>query len=250
MSDIVLPPTSPAKTSGLLESLSNLAARTTPLLIITMLSVAASLIMFFTLLALRSEPPEVRVAFVKLHPNGSYHISYNDTEQPFSLFQSTIDSLLRKALIARFSENPRTVQSDYNTAALFMGSSELGRFMREFDAPAQIRRIQECVGCPIIEPKIQALQHMEYLSNAGIDTLAQGRIVRSTAYISLEHRNRTSGDLIRAESKIVPIEWHLDPTKIRAIGNADDVSIAILNVNPIGLTILSYTVQDDRSAAG
>ena len=77
---------------------------------------------------------KVKVAFVKLHPNGSYNVAFYDSEQPFSLFQNTIDHLLRKAVIARFKRDPETIRNDHNYFALFLGTTELTKFLSEYRA--------------------------------------------------------------------------------------------------------------------
>ncbi len=240
-----MPPLYPDSTSGLLARIASVGARAHALVIVCLAQTVLSLFLIVTLLSIdRTE--RIRIAFVKLHPNGSYHVSFNDTEQPFSLFASTIDALLRRAIVARFREHPATIVADYNVAALFMGAMELQRFINEFEAPRFIQDYLDCVGCPIVEPVVQALHHLEDVSPQ-IDTLSAGKVIRSTMYLRFDFRDRHSGALLRQESKIVPISWYIDPAKIAAIGDVDSASMQALNVNPIGLTLLSYSLADDQS---
>ena len=241
------PPQAPKGDTSILASLSRAAAATTPILIVAIFSITLNATLLLWMLLRAEEPIPVRVAFVKLHPNGSYHVSYNDTEQPFSLFQSTIDSLLRKAITSRLRFNPSTIQADYNAHAVFLSQFELGRFMTEFNAREKINQALECQSnCVRIEPAIQAIQHLNYVST-DIDTLASGRVVQSTAYVNLEHRAPNS-QVLRTESLIIPMEWQLDPNKVAAIGDMNNLSMQVLNVNPIGLTILRFDIEEDRSA--
>lgn len=246
MTTSALPPQKPPRATGPLTRLATAASRTSALVIVCLALIALNAIQFFATLSAASNTEPLPVAFVKLHPSGSYYVSYHDADMPFSIFESTINSMLRKAVQTRFRENPDTIRADYNVAALFLGSRELERFINEFDAPAKIEEITTCTSCPIVEPNIQALQHLENLSPE-IGPMTQGRITRSTMYLTLEYRDRRTGRLIRSENKILPIEWHLDPRKISAIA-AGELSLAVLNHNPIGLTILSWNMTDDRTS--
>lgn len=241
-----LPPLRPENPAGFLARTARAGTRLNALLIVCLAQTVLCLFLIVALISIDTTE-RIRVAFVKLHPNGSYHVSFNDSEQPFSLFASTIDALLRKAIVSRYRENPDTIVADYNAAALFMGATELQKFIDEFDAPAYIEDYLSCPGCPVVEPVVQTLHHLEDVSPR-IDTLSAGKVIRSTMYLNFEYRDRRTGALLREEAKIVPLSWHLDPAKIAAIGAAGDAtSMQALNVNPIGLTLLSYSLADDRS---
>ena len=241
-----LPPLRPENPAGLLARIARTGTRVNALVIVCLAQTGLCLFLAAALLTIDTGE-RIRVAFVKLHPNGSYHVSFNDSEQPFSLFASTIDALLRKAIVSRYRENPETIVADYNAAALFMGAAELRKFIAEFDAPAHIQQYLSCAGCPVVEPVVQTLHHLEDVSPR-IDELSAGKIIRSTMYLNFQYRDRRTGALLREEAKIVPLSWHLDPAKIAAIGEAgDSASMQALNVNPIGLTLLSYSLADDRS---
>lgn len=239
-------PTNPTSGRGPIARLAAVSVQTNALVLICMglMLLIAFLLVISINAANRREP--MPVAFVKLHPNGSYHVSYYDADMPFSIFESTINAMLRKAVESRFREDPDTIVADYNIAALFLGSRQLGIFLNEFNATEKIQAVRDCASCPVIVPRIQALQHLENLS-PDLEAISQGRITRSTMYLTLEHRSRTDGALIRSENKILPIEWRLDPQKLSAIA-AGELSLAVLNTNPIGLTILSWTLTDDLAS--
>ena len=203
---------------------------------------------FYAISSANARADEVRVAFVKLHPNGSYNVSFYDSEQPFSLFQNTIDQLLRKAIIARYKKDPATLNSDYNYFALFLGDIALQKFLTEYRATQVVREYLECSDCQIIHPQFRGLHHLDR-DTINLNDISAGVIVRSTAFLDLEIRSRNTGALIRVEKKIVPLLWTLDTSKINPTNNIADLSMVILNENPIGLSIQEYSIEDDLSQA-
>jgi hypothetical protein len=192
---------------------------------------------------------EVRVAFVKLHPNGSYNVSFYDSEQPFSLFQNTIDQLLRKAVVSRYKRDPATITNDHNYFALFLGTTELTKYLSEYRATQVVRDYLACTDCQLVHPMFRGLHHIDR-NNINLSDISAGVNVRSTMFLDMEIRSRNTGALIRVEKKIVNLLWTIDTTKINPTNNIQDLSMVILNENPIGLTILEYSIDDDLSQTG
>lgn len=201
---------------------------------------------YYAISSANARADEVKVAFVKLHPNGSYNVSFYDSEQPFSLFQNTVDQLLRKAIIARYKRDPVTINSDYNYFALFLSDFGLQQFLNEHRATSVVRDYLACTDCEIVHPQFRGIHHIDR-NNINLNDITAGVIVRSNAFLDMEIRNRNTGALSRVEKKIIPIVWTLDMQKINPTNDIEDLSMVILNENPIGLTIMEYSIEDDLS---
>lgn len=237
-------------TPVVIDTKSTLMAQGNALLILcTLLVLAVCFLAWLAVSSANQRADEVKVAFVKLHPSGSYNVSFYDSEQPFSLFQNTIDHLLKQAITRRFRKDPLTIQSDYNYFALFLGDAELTKFLREYRAGAAVREYLDCVECPIVKPVFRAVHHQDR-DNINLADISAGVIVRSNLFLDLEIRNRSTSALIRVESKIIPMQWTLDINKINPSSEIDGLAMVILNENPIGLTILEYNVENDLSDTG
>ncbi len=220
------------------------AARANQFMLLALLGFAAAAFFAFLATVYAGREADFRVAFVKLDPNGNFQVEFFDEDAPVRLFQNTVESLLKKAVETRFRQHPQTMRADFNVAALFMGDVELSKFLNEFRAQTVLREYAECGACPIVEPVFRGMQHVE--SAETLDLLdGTGRVYRSVLYFNFETRSRSSGGLIRSEPKLVPVTWMLDRAKIAAAGGSGDMGLRILDVNPIGLTILSYGVEDD-----
>ena len=203
-----------------------------------------TLLLFSSFLATRDN---VQVAFVKLHPNGTYNISFWDREQPFSIFENTANMLLRGAMESRFRMDPSTIRNDYNYAALFMGQIELTRFLQEYNAVRTATDFISCPDCPLVHIVHKGLTHIDQVPLT-LD-LTQNTLIQSTMYLDFESRDRNTGRLLSTTPMIVPLTWRLDPGKIAAAAATPDTATAmqILNSNPIGLTIERYSAERDLS---
>jgi len=234
------------KTSGT-EAIAVLKAQSTGLLLLCcFLGLCCAGFGFYAISTANKRAEEVKVAFVKLHPNGTYNVSFYDSEQPFSLFQNTIDHLLRRAITARFKRDPATLQNDYNYFALFLNDQQLQQFLNEHRATTVVRDYLACADCQIVHPFVRGIHHIDR-DNIDLNDISQGVIVRSNIFLDLQIRSRTNGALIRTEKKIIPLLWTLDMNKIRAGNTPNDLAMVILNENPIGLSILEYSIEDDLS---
>lgn len=234
------------KTTGT-EAIAVLKAQSSALVLLcTFLTLGCLGFGYYAISTANKRAEEVKVAFVKLHPNGTYNISFYDSEQPFSLFQNTIDHLLRRAITARFKRDPATLQNDYNYFALFLSDNQLQQFLNEHRATTVVRDYLACPDCQIVHPFVRGIHHVDR-DKIDLNDISAGVIVRSNIFLDLQIRNRNNGALIRTEKKIIPILWTLDMQKIRAGNSPTDLAMVILNENPIGLSILEYSMEDDLS---
>lgn len=181
----------------------------------------------------------VRVAWVKLSPNGDAAVQYLDdggnTERYFD--QAAYGSLTNY-LTWRFRVQPQTIKVDYGNASTYLGPAEADRFLNEFKAAEKARAAEACVSCP-----------QDHVLVRGIDntllTASEGRkaaVYKTAAFITITRRD-TGGGVISRENKIVTLDWTLRPAAEASQGPTLDY----LAVNPLAIQILSQDVREDKA---
>jgi len=187
---------------------------------------------------------DVKIAIVKLHPRGDWDVSLLDEHAPRGAFQNTIDMLLKQFAERRYKKDPLTIRNDYAHAAVFLDPTELERFLNEFNASQQASEFINCATCLAVIPEVIGLKHFD-ATNLDLDALDGSEMITTHVFLRLEHRDPASRQLSHTTRHIVSLAWRVDPSALSASSQED---LQILNVNPIGLKIREYSIQDDAAS--
>jgi len=183
----------------------------------------------------------IKVAWVKMHPNGTWDMEFHDENRQPEFFPATIDYILTQWVERRFSENGHTIKADYGYAYIFMNSKLRNDFTSPngYHAAAKAAQIAECNACREVRVKVRNLDH--YDSDKTRFGQHEGTLYRSNIFVLKTTLNADGSPLDEAEKMIVPVQWRI---KAKDEIQADK---EILKQNPIGLEILSYDLLTDVS---
>lgn len=180
----------------------------------------------------------IKVAWVKMYPNGSWDVDFHDDSRSVNFTQATIDTLLKNWVIRRYSKVPSSVNSDYGYVYEFMSDELRNDFVSSegFDAPKKAAEIEGCNNCLRIKVPRKSLSLDHYDSDKTKFGTHEGTLYRSNVFATLE---TIGSDGIRnGEPKKVIISLHWRIRSVEEI-QADKKS---LDHNPIGLEILDYSL--------
>ena len=183
----------------------------------------------------------IKVAWVKMMPNGTWDIEFHDEGRQPEFFPATIDYILTQWVERRFSEVAPTVKADYGFAYTFMSPKLRNDFTAAngFNAAGKAAQIADCTACAEVKTKVRNLDH--YDSDKTRFGQRDGTLYRSNVFILKTKHNLDGSPATEPEKMIVSIQWRL---KAKEEIQADK---EILKQNPIGLEILSYELLNDRS---
>ncbi len=182
----------------------------------------------------------IKTAWVKMYPNGTWDIEFNDENRQQEFFQSTIDYMLRNFCVRRYSNIPHTINADYGFVYVFMSPPLQNDFVNSdgFDAPAKAAQIADCPNCPVTKIKVRTIDH--YDQDKTRFGQIEGTLYRSNVFATRETRD-SEGRLNTSENIIIPVQWRI---KSREEIQADK---ALLKTNPIGLEIMEYSLLKDST---
>jgi len=180
---------------------------------------------------------DVRVAWVKLIPNGQSQVEYwDDGGAPNRFFQATVNKSLIDYVEHRYRRRSETIEADYGFALEFMSDNQRAQFLQVYNAPKIAADVSGCGACDQVDLSVRAIDHNTMVSpdrmNAGTT------IVESTVYITettLLHG--AAGNDKR--NKMVKLTWGLRP--VAEITK----NLKSLQANPLGLQIISEKEIDD-----
>jgi len=183
----------------------------------------------------------IKVAWVKLHPSGTWDIEFEDESRKPEFFQSTVNYLIRQFVERRYSQIPHSVKNDFGFAYNFMSPKLKQEFVsaNQFNAPKKAGEIAACSACNHIEFKVRTdIDH--YDSDKTRFGKYEGTLYRSNVFVRREARS-PGGNLVDALNMIVSIQWRIKSTEeIQA-------DKKLLRHNPIGLEIIDYDLLKDPS---
>ncbi|MCA9470002.1 MAG: hypothetical protein KC643_31775 [Nitrospira sp.] len=215
--------------------------------LVTVLLSAALCFMVYQYIALSKRADIHReVLWVKMYPDGTYDMEEHDNLQSTEFLQSTVNSLLKRWVTARFSKNPQTVVADYTFANYFLSPSLTQEFVSEtgFHAAQQAATIEQCPDCPVETYTVRMLDH--YDQDKGKFANVEGTFYRTNLFTTASTVT-VQGRQEREQARIVRVQWRLMlPEEVHAIVNTRDGQ-RWLDHNPIGLEILAYSDMADPS---
>ena len=204
------------------------------------LAVIAIIAMAMAYSAAKRADSNIKIAWVKIYPSGSWDIEFHDETRSPQFFQTTIDYLLRQWVERRYSQIPHSIKTDYGFVYNFMSAKLKQEFIgsKQFNAPSKAAEAAACTACNHIEFNVRTIDH--YDSDSTRFGSHEGTLYRSNVFVEKLTRS-PDGMLIETRKMIVPIQWRIKSTEeIQA-------DKKLLEHNPIGLEIIDYDLLKDAS---
>jgi hypothetical protein len=176
----------------------------------------------------------VRVAYVKLAPNGTSFVEYEEDGKPVDFYKATVDSKLAEWVEKRYSKRRSTITTDYGFAHLMMSTELQNDFMVNEQAAKVAAEVVACANCTEKEMKIRDVQSIDKDLVAGSATRQQ----YNTLVFAIE-RTREAGGAVKCSNKIITMLWTFRP--MAEIVNKREE----LRYNPLGQEIIRSTIRDD-----
>ncbi len=183
----------------------------------------------------------IKLAWVKMYPNGTWDIEFHNENQETEFFKSTIDYLIRQWVQRRYSKIPYSIKNDYGHVYSFMSPALKQNFLspKGFNAAEKAAEIADCVSCQSVKVKLRSPPD-HYDSDKTRFGRYEGTLYRSNVFVQKLVMN-SDGSIMNTENMIVPLQWRL---KSKREIQADK---KILEYNPIGLEIMAYDILKDVS---
>jgi hypothetical protein len=182
----------------------------------------------------------IKVAWVKMYPNGTWDVEFHDETRQVEFFKTTIDFLIRNYIERRFREVPYAIDTDYGFALKFMAPPLSSEFMAKdgFNAADRAAKVASCIDCPFKEIEVRNIDH--YDSDRTKFGKHDAALYRSNVFITETTKNH-DGTVKERVKKIVSLHWRL---KSKEEIQAEKQK---LKDNPVGLEILKNDVIIDPS---
>lgn len=205
-------------------------------------------ILLFDYFRLRQDRADVDIAWVKIYPNASYEVQFDELQNKPEFFNSTIDALIGKFVEYRFKKDPNTIRSDYGIVLNFMSTDVQSDFVRPqvdggYDAAKVASDVIECgSSCEILKIDIGTIEHYE---KARVGD-GQG-VYRTNVYVT--EKFIVAGSVSREIKSIVALQWRVQ-TKPQIMAkfagtNLSNNMLKYLRINPLGLEILEAKKYED-----
>lgn len=177
----------------------------------------------------------VRVAWVKLEPNGTYHVDYADEKKPIDYFTATVESKLMEYAEKRFSARRDSISTDYGFAALMMEPQLKTDFMENFKAPEKAASLLDCKECAQVVNKVRTIQSIDKDLSPGTSKKEQ---YTTLVFSTIQHLDK-NGRISTCENKIITLFWTFRP-RAQIVDKTDE-----LRYNPLGMGMIRDTMRDD-----
>jgi hypothetical protein len=209
------------------------------LILVLLLAVAVLVLAFAYVRVVDHYANNVRVAWVKLSPNGDGYAEYlDDGGQADRYFDKAVYGSLTNYLTWRFRVEPKTIDTDYGNASTFLGPIEASKFLTDFKAAEKARDAVNCVSCARAQVTVRGLDNTLLKPAQGL----QAAIYKTAAFITVTQRD-AGGGLLSRTNQIVSLEWTLRPASEASQGpNLDRLA-----VNPLSIEIISQDEREDKA---
>lgn len=183
------------------------------------------------------------LVYVKLYPDGTWHVGEFQPTDNQLYFRSTIDSLLETFAKSRYGQIPETIRRNYGEAGVFMSDAMMADFISTqpggFNASQRAVDISADKNSDRIEVTWGFADHYDRIP--AVFEKKAGEVIRSNIYFTLT-RKSASGIVKQngVQKKILRVQWRLLPKKQLAEKKMD-----WLRLNPIGLEIIQAELIDD-----
>lgn len=182
----------------------------------------------------------VKVAWVKMAPNGTWDIDFFDSRRGPAFFQTTIDYLLRQFVERRYQEIPHSINADYGFVYTFMAPKLKSAFTSAdgFNAAARAAEIAGSTGGVETHVTVRTIDH--YDSDETRFGRFKGSLYRTNIFLE-KTRVNPDGSMGKTTRWIAPVQWRIKSTEEIT---ADP---GLLETNPVGLEILDIDLLADVS---
>ena len=178
---------------------------------------------------------DVRLVYVKLSPNGTSQVEFQDKEKPDEFFINTVESKLIEYTERRFSKRKETITPDYGFATLFQEPELQTDFLINKKAADVAAKLVECKDCPSVTAKVREIQNVDKDPMPSSRTRQQYSTLVFTVFVNKDR----NGVIESCQNKIITYLWTFRPKK-QVIKRNDE-----LKYNPLGQGIIRETVSDD-----
>ncbi|WKB50510.1 VirB8/TrbF family protein [Eleftheria terrae] len=179
----------------------------------------------------------VRVAWVKLMPDGTTSVEYADESTKIDFFPATVESKLSEYVERRFSKLRKSIDADYGFANLLM-SDKLSKEFTDpngYNAAEVSARLANCDGCNETQVTVRNLQSIDK------DPLPKSKkdyLFTTLAFVRVKETNKDH-QVVDCKNQIITLIWTFRPTEKIVARRAE------LRYNPIGIEIDRESVRDD-----
>jgi len=176
----------------------------------------------------------VRVAYVKLDPSGSYRVQYDNEGSEIDYFTSTVESKLSEFVEKRYSKRRETISTDYGFAYLMMSPDLQAEFMEKDQAAKTAAAVAACKECDQETVKIRNIESIDKDLVPG----SKRRQQYNTLIFTTVQTRATSGK-VQCANKIVTLIWRFRPMQ-DIVSKKNE-----LRYNPLGQEVIRSTMRDD-----
>lgn len=186
----------------------------------------------------------IKAAWVKMYPNGTWDVEFHDEFRKQEFFYSTIDYIIKNWVSKRYSKIPESIDSNYGYCYDFMSPELQNDFVSPegFDAPAKAADIKECAQCLKVKVNRKSIVVDHFDSDVTMFGKHEGALYRTNVFATLEEIGPDGIKTGSARKVIIPMEWRLK--SVQEIQAEKD----ILENNPIGLEIRDYELLEDKTS--
>ncbi len=216
--------------------------------VVSLLLAITVLVFAYDNVQLRKDRSDLDIAWVRVFPNSSWDVSFNDMPNQPQFFQSTIDAVLERFVKARYSKDPQTVRAEYGAAIEFMSPLLSKNFKSEsgFDAAEVASKLiacgNNCGKVMIANPIFEHIEKTPTINKTNV-------IYRTNVYV-----DEVSIDALGArsvEESIISLEWRIMGkseiiAKYPRTKNNDQM-LSYLRFNPVGIEIVNTQRYFDPS---
>lgn len=186
------------------------------------------------------------IVYVKLSPDGTWHLSDFKPDDDVLFFKNTIDKLLHTFVTVRYGQQPETISTDYQTVRYFLSDSLDADFVgtgpNQYDAAKKAAAIEaNPKAFERIDIKNGFIDYYDDLD--GVVDGQKSKIIRTNIYFTKTYKSYSGTPSSKPPEKmILRLQWTLVGKKALKNASAD-----YLNADPVGLEIISYDVIPDPS---
>lgn len=177
----------------------------------------------------------VRVAWVKLSPSGTYVVEYADEDKPIDYFTATVESKLSEYVEKRFSKRRETISTDYGFASIMQEPQLNTHFLENEKAAEVAAEVVDCQACPSIVSKVRTVQSIDKDLAPGSKKDQQ---YTTLVFTTFQTRDK-GGRIVGCENKIVTLIWLFRP-RSDIVKQSEN-----LRYNPLGQGIVRDDIRND-----
>lgn len=179
----------------------------------------------------------VRVAWVKMYPNGHSDVEIVEDEKPIDFFVNTVESKLAEFVEKRYSKLKETISTDYGFANLMMSPQMQTDFLDNYKAADVAQKFITCAECNQEKTKVREIQ---MLAKDKIEQTRNRQQYTTLVFTTKQIKNK-DGRIVSCENKIVTLLWTFRP--VGEIVNKRSE----LRYNPLGQDIIRSDEKHDST---